>query len=146
MMRTMLKSKIHRATVTQADLHYVGSVTVDEDLLDAADLLPGEQVAIFGDYDVDGATSAALMVLILRDLGLSPRAYIPDRIEEGYGPSGPAHSLGQSHRIKPEMGADIGDRIPWPHLGHQAAPHVRLVFVDHVARERRHPHRIGAVD
>ncbi len=44
--RTMLKSKIHRATVTQADLHYVGSVTVDEDLMDAADLLPGEQVAV----------------------------------------------------------------------------------------------------
>jgi aspartate 1-decarboxylase len=42
----MLKSKIHRATVTQADLHYVGSVTVDEDLMDAADLLAGEQVAI----------------------------------------------------------------------------------------------------
>ena len=46
MFRTMLKSKIHRATVTQADLDYVGSVTVDEDLMDAADLLPGEQVAI----------------------------------------------------------------------------------------------------
>ena len=46
MFRTMLKSKIHRATVTQADLHYVGSVTVDEDLMDAADLLPGDQVAI----------------------------------------------------------------------------------------------------
>ena len=44
--RTMLKSKIHRATVTQADLHYVGSVTVDEALLDAADLLPGELVHI----------------------------------------------------------------------------------------------------
>src|SRR6476619_4204536 len=42
----MLKSKIHRATVTQADLHYVGSVTVDMELLDAADLLPGEKVAI----------------------------------------------------------------------------------------------------
>jgi aspartate 1-decarboxylase len=42
----MLKSKIHRATVTQADLHYVGSVTVDRDLMDAADLLEGEQVAI----------------------------------------------------------------------------------------------------
>jgi aspartate 1-decarboxylase len=42
----MLKSKIHRATVTQADLHYVGSVTVDSDVLDAADLLPGERVAI----------------------------------------------------------------------------------------------------
>src|ERR1044072_6740792 len=46
MFRTMLKSKIHRATVTQADLHYVGSVTVDPVLMEAADLLPGEQVAI----------------------------------------------------------------------------------------------------
>ncbi len=46
MQRTMLKSKIHRATVTDANLHYVGSVTVDEDLMRAADLLPGEQVAI----------------------------------------------------------------------------------------------------
>ena len=46
MLRTMLTSKIHRATVTQADLHYVGSVTVDADLLDAADLLPGERVAV----------------------------------------------------------------------------------------------------
>ncbi|MDQ6753094.1 MAG: aspartate 1-decarboxylase [Actinomycetota bacterium] len=46
MNRTIFKSKIHRATVTHADLHYVGSVTVDEDLLDAADILPGEMVSI----------------------------------------------------------------------------------------------------
>lgn len=46
MIRTMMTSKIHRATVTQADLHYVGSVTVDQDLLDAAGLLEGEQVTI----------------------------------------------------------------------------------------------------
>ncbi|HEY8434391.1 MAG TPA: aspartate 1-decarboxylase [Sphingomicrobium sp.] len=46
MMRTMMKSKIHRATVTQADLHYVGSVTIDSALMAAADLLEGEQVAI----------------------------------------------------------------------------------------------------
>ncbi len=46
MFRTMLKSKIHRATVTHADLHYVGSVTVDADLMKAADLYEGEQVAI----------------------------------------------------------------------------------------------------
>lgn len=45
-MRVMLKSKIHRATVTQADLDYVGSVTIDADLLDAADLIEGEQVAV----------------------------------------------------------------------------------------------------
>lgn len=46
----MLKSKIHRATVTQADLHYVGSCTIDADLLDAADLLEGEQIDI---VDID---------------------------------------------------------------------------------------------
>ena len=46
MMRIMMKSKIHRATVTQADLHYVGSVTIDAGLMEAADLLEGEQVAI----------------------------------------------------------------------------------------------------
>jgi len=45
-MRTMMKSKIHRATVTQADLDYVGSVTLDAALMEAADLLEGEQVAI----------------------------------------------------------------------------------------------------
>jgi aspartate 1-decarboxylase len=46
MMRIMMKSKIHRATVTQADLDYVGSVTIDSALMEAADLLEGEQVAI----------------------------------------------------------------------------------------------------
>lgn len=50
MQRFMLKSKIHRATVTDADLHYEGSVTIDEKLLKAADILPYEKVAI---YDVD---------------------------------------------------------------------------------------------
>ncbi|XVQ10411.1 aspartate 1-decarboxylase [Spirillospora sp. CA-255316] len=50
MFRTMFKSKIHRATVTQADLHYVGSLTIDQDLMDAADLLPGEQVQV---VDID---------------------------------------------------------------------------------------------
>ena len=46
MLRTILGSKIHRATVTQADLNYVGSVTVDADLLAAAGLIEGEKVAI----------------------------------------------------------------------------------------------------
>ncbi|GAB3979289.1 hypothetical protein GCM10027615_55390 [Plantactinospora veratri] len=46
MFRTMVKSKIHRATVTQADLNYIGSLTVDLDLLDAADLIAGEQVHV----------------------------------------------------------------------------------------------------
>jgi single-stranded-DNA-specific exonuclease len=50
----------------------------------------GEAVTIFGDYDVDGATSAALLVRLLRQLGGTPQAYIPDRLMEGYGPSGEA--------------------------------------------------------
>ncbi|HEX4693191.1 single-stranded-DNA-specific exonuclease RecJ [Sphingomonas sp.] len=49
-----------------------------------------EAVTVFGDYDVDGATSAALMIRLLRGLGLDPQAYIPDRLMEGYGPSGEA--------------------------------------------------------
>ena len=47
MIRTMLKSKIHRATVTEANLEYEGSVTIDRTLLEAADLLPYEQVQIY---------------------------------------------------------------------------------------------------
>lgn len=50
MLRTMLKSKIHRATVTDSDLNYVGSITIDPDLLDAADMYVHEQVAV---VDVD---------------------------------------------------------------------------------------------
>ncbi|MFW7413832.1 aspartate 1-decarboxylase [Demequina sp. SO4-18] len=44
--RTMMISKIHRATVTQADLHYVGSITIDATLMESADLLPGQQVDV----------------------------------------------------------------------------------------------------
>ena len=50
----------------------------------------GERIAIFGDYDVDGATSAALLVTLLRRLGREAMVYIPDRLMEGYGPSGEA--------------------------------------------------------
>jgi single-stranded-DNA-specific exonuclease len=49
-----------------------------------------EAVTLFGDYDVDGATSAALLVRLLRSLGCDPGTYIPDRLMEGYGPSGEA--------------------------------------------------------
>jgi aspartate 1-decarboxylase len=56
----MLKSRIQGATVTEADLHYVGSVTVDLDLLDAADILPGELVAI-----LDGTNGARLETYVI---------------------------------------------------------------------------------
>ncbi len=56
----------------------------------AAAVLTQEKVTIYGDYDVDGATSAALLIELLRDLGLDADYYIPDRLLEGYGPSGEA--------------------------------------------------------
>ncbi|MDJ0382779.1 aspartate 1-decarboxylase [Streptomyces sp. G-G2] len=60
MLRTLFKSKIHRATVTQADLHYVGSVTIDADLMEAADLLPGELVHI---VDIDNGARLETYVI-----------------------------------------------------------------------------------
>jgi single-stranded-DNA-specific exonuclease len=64
---------------------------MDEGARRLADAVQRKQkIAIFGDYDVDGATSAALLVLLLRRLGAEPVVYIPDRLMEGYGPSGKA--------------------------------------------------------
>ncbi len=60
MRRRMMKSKIHRATVTDADLHYVGSITVDRDLMDAADLCEYEQVAV---VDIDNGARLETYVI-----------------------------------------------------------------------------------
>lgn len=60
MRRTMMKSKLHRATVTQADLHYVGSLTLDRDLMEAADLLPNEKVQV---VDVDNGARLETYVI-----------------------------------------------------------------------------------
>lgn len=60
MLRTMLNGKIHRATVTQADLHYVGSITIDADLMDAADLVDGEQVHV---VDIDNGARLTTYVI-----------------------------------------------------------------------------------
>jgi single-stranded-DNA-specific exonuclease len=90
------------APVDALDLHRVPSIrgfmpdpSVFRDMDRAAARLAqaveaGERVAVFGDYDVDGATSAALLILVLRELGLDPVAYIPDRLTEGYGPTAAA--------------------------------------------------------
>lgn len=99
----MLKSKIHRATVTQADLHYVGSCTIDADLMDAADILEGEQIdivdihngnrlttyAITGDRGtgVIGINGAAARLISPGDLVIiiGYAQYLPDELE-GYSP------------------------------------------------------------
>jgi aspartate 1-decarboxylase len=84
MRRRMMKSKIHRATVTDANLHYVGSVTIDRDLMDRANLLPYEQVAI---VDIDnGARLETYVIEGDRIIVISYAEY--DEAElEGYEPT-----------------------------------------------------------
>ena len=60
MKRTLMKSKIHRATVTEADLHYVGSITIDRNLMDAADIVELERIEI---YNVTQGTRLATYVI-----------------------------------------------------------------------------------
>jgi single-stranded-DNA-specific exonuclease len=90
----------------------------------------GEKVAIFGDYDVDGATSAALLVLLLRRLGAEPIVYIPDRLMEGYGPSGAAlvelKKRGASLAITVDCGAQAFDALE---EAHEAG--LDVIVVDH---------------
>ena len=78
-------------------------------------VVTGEKVAIFGDYDVDGATSAALLMLLLRRLGADPMVYIPDRLMEGYGPSGAAlvelKQRGASLAVTVDCGAQAFDAL-----------------------------------
>ena len=75
-----------------------------EILIDA--LEQGRPTMVFADYDVDGATSAALLILVLRDLGIEARPYIPDRLLEGYGPSGDA--LVRDRPRRPAAGWVVG--------------------------------------
>ncbi len=75
--------------------HFMPDPSIFQDMDAAANRIADavaaqEDVRIFGDYDVDGATSAALLIRLLRDLGLQAKPYIPDRLMEGYGPSGEA--------------------------------------------------------
>ncbi len=60
MLLTMMKGKIHRATVTQADLHYEGSISIDRDILDRADILPNEQVDILNITNGERFTTYAI--------------------------------------------------------------------------------------
>ncbi len=93
-------------------------------------VLTGETVTIYGDYDVDGATSAALLVLLLRALGQEARYYIPDRLLEGYGPSGEAlvriAGEGSSLIVTVDCGAMAHEALA---MAHEAG--VDVIVVDH---------------
>jgi single-stranded-DNA-specific exonuclease len=102
----------------------------------------GEQVAIFGDYDVDGATSAALLTLLLRDLGREPRVYIPDRLEEGYGPNP------QAFRQLADEGATLIVTVDCGALAFDVleAASVDVIVADHHKCETRLPRAVAVVN
>ncbi len=108
-------------------------------------VIAGEPVAIFGDYDVDGATSAALMVRLLRDLGLTPRAYIPDRQREGYGPTAGAllrlQAEGATLIVTVDCGAQAFDALA---AARDAG--VDVVVVDHHQCTTALPHALALVN
>ncbi len=93
-------------------------------------VLAGESVTVFGDYDVDGATSAALLIRLLRDLGLQPDAYIPDRLMEGYGPSGEALVAIAKRGAQLIITVDCGAQA-FEALAMAKAAGVDVVVVDH---------------
>jgi single-stranded-DNA-specific exonuclease len=93
-------------------------------------VLAGERITIYGDYDVDGATSAALLILLLRSLGVDAGHYIPDRLLEGYGPSGEAlvklAQAGSSLIVTVDCGAMAHEALAAAH-----AASVDVIVVDH---------------
>ncbi|MGQ7828965.1 single-stranded-DNA-specific exonuclease RecJ [Altererythrobacter sp. Z27] len=93
-------------------------------------VLSGEAITIYGDYDVDGATSAALFVNLLRELGADANYYIPDRLLEGYGPSGEAllrlAEAGSSLIVTVDCGAMAHEALK---QAHDAG--VDVIVVDH---------------
>lgn len=93
-------------------------------------VLSGETITIYGDYDVDGATSAAVLIRLLRMLGHDARYYIPDRLLEGYGPSGEAlvriAEDGSSLIVTVDCGAMAHEALEMAH-----AAGVDVIVVDH---------------
>src|SRR5215210_5924687 len=122
----------HRAPTLR---HFLPDPSVFADMDKAAarlaDAVDGkETIAIFGDYDVDGATSAALLTLLLRRLGADPMVYIPDRLMEGYGPSGKAlvelKQRGASLAVTVDCGAQAFEA-----LEEAKAAGLEVIVVDH---------------
>lgn len=90
----------------------------------------GEQITVFGDYDVDGATSAALLIRFIRAAGGRANAYIPDRLLEGYGPSCEALSLLKDSGADLVLCVDCGAQAFEP-LAHAQAIGLDLIVSDH---------------
>jgi len=105
----------------------------------------GDPIAIFGDYDVDGATSTALLVRFLRAVGGSVSIYIPDRVAEGYGPNAPALRRLAEEGIKVVITVDCG-MTAHDALREGRAAGLDVVVVDHHAPEAGLPEALAVIN
>ncbi|MFQ5973163.1 MAG: single-stranded-DNA-specific exonuclease RecJ [Alphaproteobacteria bacterium] len=108
-------------------------------------VLDGEQIAVFGDYDVDGATSAALLARCFAGVGAPLRIYIPDRIKEGYGPNTPALLRLRAEGVKVVVTVDCGIAAYEP-LAAAAEAGLDVIVVDHHTAEPRLPRATAVVN
>jgi len=105
----------------------------------------GEKVAVFGDYDVDGATSTALLARFFRAVGARLRVYIPDRIQEGYGPNLPALLRLKDEGVRLVMTVDCGVTA-FDSIEGAGAAGLEVVIVDHHKAEPRLPRCVAVVN
>ena len=105
----------------------------------------GTEIGIFGDYDVDGATSAALLVRFIRAAGGRGRAYIPDRKREGYGPNAPALAKLKSEGIGLVITVDCGT-LAFEPLEQARALGLDVIVIDHHEAEAKLPPALAIVN
>ncbi|WP_193371268.1 single-stranded-DNA-specific exonuclease RecJ [Pelagibius marinus] len=105
----------------------------------------GEKVAVFGDYDVDGATSSAVLARFFAALGVELQIYIPDRLAEGYGPNAPALKRLKDQGVTLVITVDCGITA-FEALGEAAAAGLEIIVVDHHAAEPRLPPAAAVVN
>ena len=105
----------------------------------------GETIAVFGDYDVDGATSAALLARFFAAVGGRTRIYVPDRLREGYGPNTPAllRLLAEGTRVVVTVDCGTNAHLP---LAEAAAAGLEVIVVDHHVAEPLLPRAAAIVN
>jgi len=104
-----------------------------------------EKIAIFGDYDVDGATSSALLARYFRALGVQPLLYIPDRMKEGYGPNSKALLHLRSQGATLAITVDCGTLAFAPIADAQGVG-LDMIVIDHHLGEARRPEAVAIVN
>jgi single-stranded-DNA-specific exonuclease len=123
--------------------HFKG---MEEGVTRVADAIQNEElIAIFGDYDVDGATSSAVLRRFFNGIGAKSTIYIPDRMEEGYGPNVPAMDTLKAQNVSVVVTVDCGTTSFEP-LHHAKEIGLDVVVVDHHEAEVKHPECISLIN